>query len=196
MGIKYTPDKKFKSLSFKQMNMPLTRNDSKHFIIKAVFAQLLMFSVLSYPIYLILKIFISENLVFLTYILSFLLINGYTKNVPISYRKGKKHMIAGQYDFAIIEFRKSVKFFEKRPWIDSNRYFFFFTISRESFLERSMYNIGLCCFASRQVDQAIEQFGKVLSLFPYSRLAMNALEFINIARSNPVEAGQQAGSSD
>jgi tetratricopeptide (TPR) repeat protein len=99
--------------------------------------------------------------------------------IPKHHRMGFKFLSRREYDSAVIAFQESWNYFSKNKWVDDYRAIFLLSASKMSYREMALINRSLSYWQLGNYEKALESYTEVLSYFPESRLAKEAIEYIN-----------------
>lgn len=92
--------------------------------------------------------------------------------------KGSVKIIHGTLEGTIPLFEECFNFFQKYPWLDKYRYFFFLNPNDISYREASLDNIANAYVDAGQKQKAIETYEKMIELFPENYIAPFYLKFL------------------
>ena len=107
------------------------------------------------------------------------------RTIPRHHRMGFRLLVHKEYEMAALAFEKSWNFFCKNKWLDDYRAILLLSASSISYREMSLINRSLCFWRSGNIEKALESYKDVLKHFPNSRLAKEAIDYIE--NPNPEE---------
>lgn len=101
------------------------------------------------------------------------------------HKQGLKLTFAGDYHAAIASHDKSLRFFERHPWIDRFRAVTLLTPSAFSFTEMALMNMAYCYGQLGDIQAAKAFYQQTLNQYPDNEVAAAALNLINAAQNQP-----------
>lgn len=99
--------------------------------------------------------------------------------IPHHHRSGMKALQNEDYELARQAFSCSYDYFKQHAWLDDYRSFFILSISNMSYKEMALINYALCYFQEDRWEEARSAYERVLSEYPNSRMAQDAIDYIN-----------------
>lgn len=114
--------------------------------------------------------------------------------VPRHHRMGFRFLLHKEYESASVAFQESWNFFSKNIWLDKYRSIFLLSASKMSYREMALINRSLCYWQSGNNERALESYKEVLGLFPDSRLAKEAIHYIE--NPEPKVKSEEASDSE
>ena len=105
--------------------------------------------------------------------------------IPRHHRMGFRLLLHKEYEMAALAFEKSWNYFCNNKWLDDYRAILLLSASKISYREMSLINRSLCSWRSGNIEKALESYKDVLKHFPNSRLAKEAIDYIE--NPNPEE---------
>jgi tetratricopeptide (TPR) repeat protein len=100
------------------------------------------------------------------------------RTIPRHHRMGFRLLVHKEYEMAALAFEKSWNFFCKNKWLDDYRAILLLSASKISYREMSLINRSLCYWRIGNIEKALESYKDVLKYFPESRLAKEAIDYI------------------
>ena len=106
------------------------------------------------------------------------------RTIPRHHRMGFRLLVHKEYEMAALAFEKSWNFFCKNKWLDDYRAILLLSASNISYREMSLINRSLCFWRSGNIEKALESYKDVLNYFPNSRMAKDAIDYIENPHPN------------
>jgi hypothetical protein len=116
--------------------------------------------------------------------------------VPFHHRMGYKLLMQKDYEKAKLAFQNSWDYFQKRPWMDNYRSIFMLSASKMSYREMALINRALCFWQNREDEKAKEAYSEVLKYFPDSKMAKEAIAYIENPEPEEEEAEEETEKND
>jgi tetratricopeptide (TPR) repeat protein len=98
--------------------------------------------------------------------------------IPVDHRMGFSLLIQKNYEAAALAFQKSWDYFNKKTWLDNYRAILMLSASKISYREMALINRSLCYWHIGDTERALESYREVLSYFPNSKMAKDAIYYI------------------
>lgn len=95
--------------------------------------------------------------------------------IPKWHRKGVFYVRKNEFEGAIYCFNQSYNYFSKRRWLDNNRAYFLFSISKFSYCEMALMNIAFCQNSLGKKKEATATYKRLLAEYPQNPIAQQAL---------------------
>ena len=150
---------------FKQVNLPAVLIHIAFIIAVAMLLQLAMVP-FNYS-------FLVGALIY--FVLSMLL----RKIVPADHNSAMSLLMREDYEMAQKGFERSFQYFSKNQWIDDYRVLTMMSASNISYREMALINQALCYLQMGKYEEARAGYEAVLVLFPNSRLAKQAIDYLD-----------------
>lgn len=112
--------------------------------------------------------------------------------LPLHHRMGFSLLMQKNYEAASLAFQESWNYFNKKPWLDKYRAVLMLSASKISYREMALINRSLCYWHIGDTEKALESYREVLHYFPQSRMAKDAISYIE----NPDEELETADEDD
>lgn len=110
--------------------------------------------------------------------------------IPRHHRRGFRLLQHHEYEMAALAFEKSWNYFCNNKWLDDFRAILLLSASKISYREMSLINRSLCYLRSGKMDRALESYKEVLNYFPNSRMAKDAIDYIENPHPNEDEENE------
>jgi hypothetical protein len=98
--------------------------------------------------------------------------------IPTNHRLGITLLKQGNFEAAKKSFDKSYEYFTRNKWLDDYRSIFILSASKMSYKEMAMINAALCLLRMDDLVNSKMAYQKVLTQFPDSFMAKNAISYI------------------